>query len=66
MTLDERQRVAAAARRHFPGNVIVNVSACALGDVQMLLEHCVSDSEVLQPPFLVAAANACTTSASSL
>ena len=48
MTLDERRRVAAAARRHFPGKIIVNVSACALGDVHALLEHCVSESEVLK------------------
>lgn len=48
MTLDERRRVAATARRHFPGKVTVNVSACALGDVHTLLEHCVAESEVLE------------------
>lgn len=56
MTLDERRCVAAAARRYFPGKVIVNVSACALGDVHTLLDHCMSDSEVRQSPALVAAA----------
>ena len=54
MTLDERQRVAAAARRHFPGKIIVNVSACALGDVHTLLEHCMAESKVLAYPWYLA------------